>query len=82
MRFNFRHACMFKIRNTGITDKQGFQYTCYIATSTENLKEFRNASVWTCSHTLLWTYEGAKIKLWLLNDFWPDCVAVSEVSNR
>ena len=33
---------MSNIRNTGITDKRGFRYTCYVATSTQNLKDFRN----------------------------------------
>ena len=27
----------------------GFRYTCYVATATQNLKDFRNSSLWTCS---------------------------------
>ena len=36
---------MSKLRNTGIVNKQGFWYTCYIATATQNLDDFRNSSV-------------------------------------
>ena len=41
---------MFKLRNTEITDKRGFPQPCYVATATQNLKDFRNSSLWTCSH--------------------------------
>ena len=65
---------MFKIRNTGITDKRGFSHTCYVATATKKLKDFHNFSLWT-------TYQEAKILFWLLDDFWPDCVALSLCGN-
>ena len=41
-KFNFGHLCMskLKIRNTGITDKWGFRHTCYVATASQNLKDF------------------------------------------
>ena len=32
---------MSKIRNTGITDERGFQHTSYVATATQNLKDFK-----------------------------------------
>ena len=35
---------MSKIGNTGITDQLGFRYTCYVATATQNLKDFHNSS--------------------------------------
>ena len=41
---------MFKLRNTGKTDKRGFPHPFYVATTTQNLKDFRNSSLWTCSH--------------------------------
>ena len=41
---------MSKIRNTGITGKWSFRHTCYVATATQNSKDFRNSSQWTCSH--------------------------------
>ena len=44
--FNFGHVYMSKIKNTGLTDKW---HTCYIATATQNLKDFHNSSLWTCS---------------------------------
>ena len=31
---------MSKIRNTEITDKRGFQHPCYVATATQNLKDY------------------------------------------
>ena len=39
---------MSKLRNTEKTDKRGFSHTCYVATATQNLKDFRNSSLWTC----------------------------------
>ena len=41
---------MFKLGNTEITDKRGFQQPCYVATATQNSKDFRNSSLWSCSH--------------------------------
>ena len=41
---------MSKLRNTGITNKRGFPHPCYVATATQNLKDFRNSSLWTYSH--------------------------------
>ena len=35
-----------------IPDKRGIRYTCYVATATQNLKDFRNSSPWTCSHIM------------------------------
>ena len=26
---------------------------------------------------ILWTYQEAKIQFWLLDNFWPDCVALT-----
>ena len=49
--FNLGHA-MSKIRNTGITYKQGFLHPCYVATATQNLKDFRKSSLRTCSHIM------------------------------
>ena len=43
---------MSKIRNTGINDKWGFRHTCYVATAAQNIKDFRNANLWTCSHPM------------------------------
>ena len=40
---------------------------------TKNLKDFLKFNV----QILLWTYEEAKIKCWLLNDFWLDCVTLT-----
>ena len=59
---------MSKKRNTGITDKWGFWHTCYITTATQSLKDIHNSG--------LRTYREAKIKFWLLDDYWPDCVAM------
>ena len=39
-------TCMFKIRNTGISDQWVFCHTCYVATATQNFKNFRNSSLW------------------------------------
>ena len=44
-KFNFGHVGMSRIRNTRITDKRGFRRTCYIATATQNLKDFRISSL-------------------------------------
>ena len=52
---------MFKIRNTGVADKLGFRHICCVAAATKIIMS-----------TLLWKYEKAKIKCWLLGDFWPD----------
>ena len=57
---------MFNIRNTGMTDKPGFRYTCYVATTTKHLKTFRKSSLWTCSHSMM---------IFLL--CCPDCVALN-----
>ena len=35
---------MSKLGNTGITNKWGFPHPCYVATATQNLKDFRNSS--------------------------------------
>ena len=43
---------MSKMRNIEIPDKRGFGYICYVATATQNLKDFRNSSVWTCPHIM------------------------------
>ena len=43
---------MLKIKNTGITDERGFRYTCYVATAAQNLKDFRDCSLWTCSYII------------------------------
>ena len=40
---------MSKIRNTGITDQW---HTCYVVTATQNVKDLRNSSLWTCSHLM------------------------------
>ena len=48
-----RTKCMSKIRNTAITDKWGFRHTCYVATATQNLKDFHNFSLRTCLHLLV-----------------------------
>ena len=48
-KFNLGHA-MSKIRNTGIADKGGFRHSCCVATATENLKDFRNSRLLSCSH--------------------------------
>ena len=37
---------------TRITDKWGFRHTRYVATATQNLKDFRNSGLWTCSHLM------------------------------
>ena len=41
---------MSKIRNTGITGKWGFRHTYNVATAAQ--KDFRNYSLWTCSHIM------------------------------
>ena len=43
---------MSKKRNTRITDKPGFRYTCYVATATKNLTESHNSSLWTGWHIM------------------------------
>ena len=43
---------MSKIKNTWITDKRDFRHTCYVATAAQNLKDFCNSSLWTCSHLM------------------------------
>ena len=35
-----------------MTDKWGFRHTCYVATSAQNLNDFHNSSLWTCSHLM------------------------------
>ena len=44
--------CMSKITNTGITDKWGLRHTSYVALATQNLKDFRNSSLWTSSNIM------------------------------
>ena len=39
--------------STGITDKWGFRHTCYVATAAQNLNDFRNSNLWTCSHIMV-----------------------------
>ena len=67
---------MSKIRYTGITYKQGFRYTCYDATTTQNLKDFRNSSLWTCSHIMDIHVLKSQNKNDDFDDFWPDIVAL------
>ena len=43
---------MFKIRNTGKTDKRILLHTRYVATATHNLNDFRVSSLWTCSRRM------------------------------
>ena len=43
---------MAKIRNTEITDKWCFRHTCHFATVSQNVKDFQNSSLWTCSHLM------------------------------
>ena len=43
---------MFKIRNTGITDKWDFRHTSYVATATQHLKDLPNSSLWTFSDVI------------------------------
>ena len=47
---------MSKIGNTGITDKRGFRYTCYVAIATQNLKDSGRLT-----SSQLWTYFESKI---------------------
>ena len=63
---------MSKMRNTEITVKRGFRYTCYVSTATQNfaILVYRNVH-------MLCTYQGAKMKFRLLDDFWPDYVALT-----
>ena len=43
---------MSEIRNTGITAKRGFRHIFDVATAAENVKDFHNSSLWTCSHLM------------------------------
>ena len=42
---------MTKTRNTETTAKWGFRHPRNVATATQHLNDFRNSSLWTCSHT-------------------------------
>ena len=58
---------MSKIRNTGLTDKWGFRYICYVATATQN-GDYGHVYI-------VWPYQEAIIAFWLLNYFWPAYVS-------
>ena len=67
-----------------ITDKclSSHLIRCNPATQQPKIKKKRyNFSLWTCSY-ILWTYQETKIKVWLLDDFWPDSVASTLIVGR
>ena len=70
---------MFKIKNTEITDKWGFQHTCYVATATQNLKDIHNL-VYGHVH-ILWSYKEDEIKIPFFFLFQPDCDALNKYNN-
>ena len=59
---------MSKLRNTGITDKRGFPHPCYVATATQNLKDFRNSSLWTCSHIKAAPWDDINFRFYSCNE--------------
>ena len=65
---------MSKVGNTGISDKRGFRYTCYVAIATQNLKDFHNFNLWTCSHIM--DMSRGQNKNDDFSRFWSDCVAL------
>ena len=67
-------------KSYGKTDKWGVRHTCYIATATQNLKDFRNSSPWKSSHIMDIIIKKRKYNLVFLYDCLPDSVVLNYFS--
>ena len=59
---------MSNIRNTEITGERGFRYIFYVATAIQNIKDFRNFSLWTF-HIFNMDISRNQNKILVLGDF-------------
>ena len=61
---------MSKMGNTEITDEWSFRHAGYVDTAAQNLKDFRNSSLLTCSHIM--DISRSENNISAFEWFWPD----------